>query len=144
MLQSMILSSTLILWLFSMVNVASDSHHTNDASHFPKDVNQELDEGGGHDNDDGGDDKEEYKESGTKFMLDECAAGYMRSRIHGRTVLLRMEAFADQTYDQRMLIYGHSNTERNNVESKQFTLGLPFSLSLRTSHLPRCPTALVV
>ena len=62
------------------------------------------------------DDSHQYGESGTKFMLDACAAGYMRARIHGREALLRMEAYADRTFDQRMLIYGHSSVDRNDAE----------------------------
>ena len=57
-----------------------------------------------------------YRESGTKFMLDQCAAGYVRARLHGRDVMMRMEAYADRTFDQRMLIYGHSSIDRNNAE----------------------------
>lgn len=104
-------SLVLAMQLFSIVCILSNGRYDDGAHSDVEIVNRKSQGENGE-----SDDTEEYRESGTKFMLDECASGYMRSRIQGREVLLRMEAFADKTYDQRMLIYGHSSTERNNVE----------------------------
>ena len=47
-------------------------------------------------------------------MLDECASGYMRARIKTRDATNK--AYADRTFEQRMLIYGHSSVDRNDAQ----------------------------
>jgi hypothetical protein len=63
-----------------------------------------------------GKDTDEESESGTKWMLDQCAASFMQARVHAFDVLIRMEDLADRTFDQRMLFYGSTNNDRENAE----------------------------
>ena len=58
----------------------------------------------------------EGSESGTKWMLDECAGAFMRARLRAHDVLHQMEMTADETFDQRMLFYGSTNNDRENAE----------------------------
>ena len=56
------------------------------------------------------------QESGTKFMLDETAKTYIRSRLRAYRVLFRMEELADNNFEQRLLFYGELSYERENIE----------------------------
>ena len=61
-------------------------------------------------------DPEVESESGTKWMLDQCATSFMIARIRAYRILLQMEDLSDHTFDQRMLFYGSTNNDRENAE----------------------------